>query len=214
VKNFQDRGGRGVVLCFAASIFLSAAWPCPSLAQRGGPGATAVGRRTDTLNRQGEQYERDRLSRESKGKGAADEPGERRPSRETAGQVRRDFEGLQAAYNRIVLAMAPEGSRDLDSILDAVGEVKKCAAGLRAHLALPRAEDDERKTRDDAAEPQMEEALLMLRKHIYSFVTNPLFESAPVLNVEQAGKAGRDLDMILELSEGIRRNGRPKGQHR
>ena len=29
-------------------------------------------------------------------------------------------------------------------------------------------------------------------------------------DVEQAGKAGRDLDMILKLSESIRRSGRPK----
>jgi hypothetical protein len=212
VKNFHAGGGRGFALCFAASIFLSAAAACPSLAQRGTPGASAVGRRTDTLNRQGEQYERDSLSRESKG--AKDEPGERKPSRETAGQVKRDFEGLQAAYNKIVLAMAPKGGHDLDSILDAVGEVKKCATGLRAHLTLPRAKDEEHKTRGDVAEPQTEESLLLLRKHIYSFVTNPLFESAPVLNVEQAGKAGRDLDMILELSESIGRNNRPKEQHR
>lgn len=208
MKNFLRSGGaRGAALCCAAS-FLLAASPAPSLAQRGGPGATAAGRRTDTLNRQGEQYERDRLSRE--GRGAADAPGERRPARDVAGEVRHDFEGLQAAYNKIVLAMAPNGSHDPDSILDSVNEVKKCATRLRSNLALPRAEDKGDKARDDAAEPPMEEALRMLRKHIYSFVTNPLFESAPVLNVEQAGKAGRDLDMILELSESIRRGGRPK----
>jgi hypothetical protein len=160
------------------------------------------------LNRQGEQYERDRLSRESKG--AADAPGDRRPAQDVAGQVRHDFEGLQSAYNKIVLAMAPGASHDPDTILDSVNQVKKCAARLRANLALPRSEDEGDKARGGAAEPQMDEALRMLRKHIYSFVTNPLFESAPVLNVEQAGKAGRDLDMILELSESIRRSGRPK----
>lgn len=211
VKNFLRNGGvRGAALCCAASILLAAS-PCPSLAQRGGPGATAVGRRTDTLNRQGEQYERDTLSRENKG--ATDATGDRRPAQDVAGQVRHDFEGLQAAYNKIVLAMAPNGSHDPDSILDSVNEVKKCAARLKTNLALPRADGKGDKARGGAAEPQLEEALRMLRKHIYSFVTNPLFESAPVLNVEQAGKAGRDLDMILELSESIRRSGRPKERH-
>jgi hypothetical protein len=53
----------------------------------------------------------------------------------------------------------------------------------------------------------LEESLLKLRKHIYSFVTNPLFEAAPALDVKQADRAGRDLDSILELSEAIRRSG-------
>ncbi len=129
-----------------------------------------------------------------------------------AGQVKRDFEGLQAAYNKIVLAMAPGGRPDFDSILDSVDGVKKCAARLRANLALPRAKDEEGKARGGAGAARMEESLLLLRKHIYSFVTNPIFETAPVLNVEQARKAGRDLDMILELSESIRKNGGPKGR--
>ena len=135
--------------------------------------------------------------------------GNTRRAQELAEQVRHDFEGLQAAYNDIVLAMSPKGSHDLDSILDSVGEVKKCAARLRTNLALPRAKDEEHKAQTEAA--RTEDSLLLLRKHIYSFVTNPLFEAAPVLNVEQAGKAARDLEMILELSESIRRGGRPKG---
>jgi hypothetical protein len=212
VKSFQAGVVRSAALVCAA-LFLLAASAGPALAQRGGPGATAAGRRTDTLNRQGEQYERDRLSRESKGtaNATANAKEDRRRAQEIAEQVRHDFEGLQAAYNNIVLAMSPKGSHDPDSILDSVDEVKKCAARLRTNLALPRAKDEEHKAQTEAAAPQTEESLLLLRKHIYSFVTNPLFEAAPVLNVEQAGKAARDLEMILELSESIRRGGRPKG---
>ena len=210
VKSFYARGiGGGALMGAAFFLLTAAAGPC--LAQRGGPGATAAGRRTDTLNRQVEQYERDRLSRE--GKGPAAEPGGgRRAQEDVAVQVKRDFEGLQAAYNKIVLAMAPGGRPDFDSILDSVDGVKKCAARLRANLALPKAKDDEGKARGGAGAAQMEESLLLLRKHIYSFVTNPLFEAAPVLNVEQAGRAGRELDMIIELSESIRRSGRPMGR--
>lgn len=209
MKNFNAGGIRVAALGCAAS-FLLAVSPGASLAQRGSPGATAAGRRTDTLNRQGEQYERDRLSRE--GKSTAATPGDRRRAQDVAGQVRRDFEGLQAAYNKIVLATAAGGSHDLDSILDSVGEVKKCAARLRTNLALPKSKDEEEKARSDAGPARMEESLLTLRRHIYSFITNPLFEAAPVLNVEQAEKAGRDLDMILELSESIISRDRPKGR--
>ena len=211
MKNFQAGGIRSAALGCAASFLLSVSAE-PSLVQRGGPGATAAGRRTDTLNRQAEQYDRDRLGRESKGPAAA--PGGRRGAREVAGQVKRDFEGLQAAYNKIVIAMVPGGRRDFDSILDSVGEVKKCAARLRANLALPRARGEEGEARGDAGTAQVEELLLLLRKHIYSFVTNPLFEAAPVLDVEQAGRAGRDLDMIIELSESIRRSGGAAGLKR
>ena len=199
-----------ITALICAATFLLTVSPEPSLAQRGSQGATAAARRTDTLNRQGEQYERDKLSR--KDTVSENAPGSHRRAKELAEQVKHDFEGLQAAYNKIVLAMAPEERPDFDSIVDSINEVKRCAARLTANLALPKAGNEQGKARSDVGAARLEESLLRLRKHIYSFVTNPLFEAASVFNVEQAGKAGRDLDMILELSEGIRRNGKSKGR--
>ena len=191
--------------------FLLLVSPWQSLAQRGGPGATAAGRRIDTLNRQGEQYERDSLGREPEG--PADAPQRRRRAQDLASQVKRDFEGLQAGYNKIVLAASSGRALDLDSVINTVAEVRKCAARLRDNLALPRSKDDEGDKPRGGAGRGIEETLLTLRKHIFSFVTNPTFEAPAVINVEQARKAGRDLDMILELSEGFRRSsGRPKWQ--
>jgi hypothetical protein len=194
-----------------ASAFLLAASPAPARAQ-GGSRARSAERRVDTLNRQGEQYERDSLGRERKG--PADGAGDRRRAEDLTAQVKRDFEGLQAGYNKIVVAMASGERADPEAILDSVAEVERCAARLRNNLALPRAKGAKaEKRRGEAVAAQTEEPLLALRKHIYSFVTNPLFESPSVLDVEQAGKAGRDLDMILELSEVIRRSGaRPNGR--
>jgi hypothetical protein len=203
-------GGVSIVALICAAAFLLIVSPESALAQRGGPGATAAGRRTDILNRQGEQYERDRLTRERAA--PADDRGVRRGAQDSAKQVKRDFEGLQAAYNKIVLAMAPKGRPDFDSISESVNEVKACAARLKANLALPKVVIDKDKARSEVAVAQTEELLPRLLTHIYRFVTNPLFEAAPVFNVEQAGKAGRDLDMILELSEGIKRSGNSKGQ--
>ena len=210
MKDFCARDISIAALICAASFLLIVS-PEPALAQRGSPGATAAGRRTDTLNRQGEQYERDKLSR---GDTVSEhDAGSRQRARHLAEQVKHDFEGLQAAYNKIVLAMAPEERPDFNSILDSVNEVKRCAARLKANLALPKAGREEDKARGDVGAAQMEESLRRLRKHIYSFVTSPLFEAAPVFNVEQASRAGRDLDMILELSEGIGRSGKSKGRH-
>lgn len=62
------------------------------------------------------------------------------------------------------------------------------------------------RNQDQIYEP-IEESLMSLRKHIYDFVTNPLFESRGVLDLEQGRKAGRDLDWIIELSGSITKSG-------
>ena len=211
MKDFYARGSSIAALIWVASFLLTVS-PGQALAQRGSPGAAAAGRRADTLRRQGEQYERDNLGRESEG--PADATGDRRRAKATAEKVRRAFDNLQAGYNKIVRAMAPEGHPDLDSILESVAEVGKSATRLRNNLALPKAGPDEGdKARGEVSAAKVEESLLELRKHIYNFVTNPLFEGSRVLDVGQARKAGRDLDMILKLSEGLRRSsGRPKGR--
>lgn len=167
-----------------------------------GRSATSVGRRIEQLNRQGEQYERDKLGREIKGE--ANKPDERRRAQALAAQVRQDFEKLQAGYNHIVLAMASKDGFNYDSISGVVAEIKKCSTRLKDNLALPLPKDD--KDQDVGSEVvtgQTEEQLMALRKHIYSFLTNPLFESPEVLNVEQAGKASRNLDGIIELSKSL-----------
>lgn len=211
VKNFRA-GGIGIAVLAGAAACLLAASATTARAQGGGSRSRTAERRVDTLNRQGEQYERDKLGREREG--PLDAAGERRRAQDRAAQVKRDFEGLQAGYNKIVLAMSSKERRDPDSILESVAEVERCALRLRNNLALPRPKGekaDKRGGGPGAAPP--EESLLALRKHIYSFVTNPLFESPSVLDVEQAGKAGRDLDMILELSAALRKDGgRPKAQ--
>ena len=210
MKNFRG-GGIGIRVLAGAASCLLAASAVPARAQ-GGSRARSAERRVDTLNRQGEQYERDGLGRGRAG--TADDAGGRRRAEDITAQVKRDFEGLQAGYNKIVIAMASGERADPDSILDSVAEVERCAARLRSNLALPRAKGGKgEKRRGESGAAPAEEPLLALRKHIYSFVTNPLFESPSVLDVEQAGKAGRDLDMILELSERIKRSGRPNGRH-
>jgi hypothetical protein len=125
-----------------------------------------------------------------------------------AAQVKKDFEDLQAAYNRIVIAMASKQRLDHDSVMASVADVHRCAARLKDNLALPQTKGDEGAAARVGSPPaRMEESLMTLRKHIYDFVTNPLFEAAAGLDVVQAGKAARDLERIIELSEGIRRGG-------
>lgn len=158
---------------------------------------SSIQRRVDQLNRQGEQYERDNLGREVK-----DDRTDRARSQALVA-VKKDLENLQAGYNQIVLAMAAKPANETQ-ILRTVGEINECSSRLKHNLALPQPKDDENKAAEATTSPQPTEAPLMaLRKHIYSFVMNPLFESPAVLDIEQARNASRDLDKIIEISESI-----------
>ena len=188
-------------ILIGAALFLVTAMEHSAFAQTG-RSASSVGRRIEQMNRQGEQYERDKLGRELKGE--ANSPEERRRAQALAAQVRQDFEKLQAGYNQIVLAMASKEGFNFDSISGAVAEIKKCSTRLKDNLSLPRPKDDKgQEMVSEAVTGQTDELLMTLRKHLYNFLTNPLFESPEVLHVEQAGKASRDLERIIELSKNI-----------
>ena len=189
---------------FAALCFLTATAGA-AFAQSGGARPTPVERRTEVLNRQGEEYDLEKSSRDLKG--LPEKSADRRHTQEVTEQIKHDFEGLQESHNQIVLFMADkEGlNRNHDSVFRAVAEIKKYSTRLKANLALPKPQQEERRV--EADNKQIEESLMTLRKHIYNFVTNPLFESQGVLDLEEGRKAGRDLDRIIELSESIRKSG-------
>lgn len=193
---------RPAALLFSALVCLATVTADAVYAQRAGSRPTTVERRIEQANRQSEEYERDSLSRELKE--GDPKPGDRKRSQPTVVQVKHDFDNLQARYNQIVLAMTSRQDLNQDSIRSAVAEINRCATRLKVNLALPRpktAEDQQAKS--DAVVMQTQEHLLMLTKRIYSFVTNPLFETSAALNVKHVGNARRDLDEIIELSERI-----------
>lgn len=164
-----------------------------------------VERRTEVLNRQTEEYDLEKASRDLKGR--PEKPADRRSAQEVAEQIKHDFDGLQQSYNQIVIFMADKEdlNRKHDSVFRAVADIKKYSTRLKTNLALPKPRQE--KTRVEVNNAPVEESLLTLRKHIYDFVTNPLFESVGVLDLEQGRKAGGDLDRIIELSESITKSG-------
>ena len=175
-------------------------------AQRGNARPTAVERRVEQLNRQAEQYERDRLSRDQR-KGAA-RSDQRLQKQAAAARAAEDLENLQAGYNQIVLAMTSKNGLDYEKISGTVATVNKCASRLKISLALPRPESAKDDEVPGGPEPErMEESLAALSRHVHSFLTNPLFEAPVALDAVQAAKASRDLERIIALSEHIRKNG-------
>ncbi|HET9532217.1 MAG TPA: hypothetical protein VFQ92_17790 [Blastocatellia bacterium] len=129
------------------------------------------------------------------------------PSQAAIIQVRQDFERIQAVYNRIVLAISDNRLPEYGLILDATGEIRKCANRLKKHLALPALDDKgESKEKADLKEEEIRPSLQMLCLHIAKFVTNPVFETAGVIDVEQSAKASKDLEEIIEISEVVWRS--------
>jgi hypothetical protein len=174
---------------------------------RGTP-PTSLERREDLSNRQATEYEIERSSRELK-KGP-ETSADRKRAHEVAEQIKHDFAGLQESHNQIVLFMAGKDgfNRNHDSVLRAVAEIKKYATRLKTNLALPTPQQEKGGAREsgDINNETVEASLMTLRKHIYTFVTNPLFEKPGALDLEEGRKAGLDLDRIIELSESIRKS--------
>lgn len=170
----------------------------PVGAQSTNPRASGAVRRNERMQRQNERYERDRLERE-----LAHRPDHSRDRKKEADavQAKQDFEKLQNNYNRIVLAMASTKGIPREAVLADVAEIRKAAARLKTRLALPVLVDEERT--EQTVEPGFPDSLLILRQHIYDFLTNPLFDSPAAYKVDEAKKASVDLEKIIKVSETI-----------
>ncbi len=189
--------GKAIVIVITAAFCLITISQGTAFAQRSNP--TSVDRRVDQLNRQGEQYSRDELRREFKGK---KRPIDKKQALALAAQIKDDFEALQASYNQIVLAFNSRKAVRYDSVLEPLTEIKEHASRLKANLSLPQPADGPGKVEPAVSNPA-EDRLVTLQKHVYNFLTNPLFEASRVFEIEQARKASQDLDKVIELSEDV-----------
>src|ERR1700682_564440 len=106
---------RNVAVMLAAAFCLVAVIQDPAFGQRDRTPPTSVERREEQLNRQANEYERDKLNRELKE--GPDKPGDQRGTHARAAQIEQDFEALQAGYNQIVLAMATKKDLNHYSVL-------------------------------------------------------------------------------------------------
>ena len=175
----------------------------PSAAQSTNPRISGAVRRADRMQRQNEEYERDRLERELAN---GPERPRARKNEADAVQAKQDFEKLQNNYNRIVLAMASRESIQREAVLADVAEIRKAAARLKTRLALPVVAEVEEKA-EQRVEPVFPDAILKLSQHIYDFLTNPLFDSPAAYKVDEAKKASVDLEKIIKVSETIGKQG-------
>jgi len=163
-----------------------------------------VDRRIETINRQTEQYDRDSERRDLEGKN--NNATDKKRAQQITAEVKEDFEHIQLVYNKLVITMSGKAPLDYKFVAEATSEVKKRASRLKTNLALPKPkeeDEDKNQKKEELTEEQIKPSLMTLRNHIYSFVTNPIFETSGVVDVELSTKARRDLNQIIKLSESI-----------
>lgn len=123
-------------------------------------------------------------------------------------QINEDFMRLQAVNNEVKLKIAKNSTLDFKHISDASAEIKKRSVRLRTNLVFPDSEREETREKPQTQAPdegQLRIPLLTLDRLIKSFVTNPVFTAAGVINAQQAAEAKADLNAIIDLSDKIKK---------
>ena len=119
-------------------------------------------------------------------------------------QIAEDFERIQAVNNRMMAAVMRVESPDYRLVSDSTAEIRKRAARLKSNLPLPEpgekegGKTTEYKSPEDTA--QLKAALLRLDGALMSFVKSPVFKNPDVVNADDASRARRDLEDVIELS--------------
>jgi hypothetical protein len=122
-------------------------------------------------------------------------------------QIKEDFRHIQMVDYEMMRAVSSGNGLDYKQIAEAVAEIRKCAARLKINLVFPEAEKDEhRREKTDPDTAGIKPSLAALDALILSFVHNPIFKETGVVDAKLGGKAGRDLDSIVELSDKIRKS--------
>ena len=122
-------------------------------------------------------------------------------------QVSEDFQRILTLHNEIVRAIAANRSLSYQFISDATGEIRKRSARLQSSLKLQKPEltTENRVTETDPKTLETKDELILLCKQIESFVRNPIIEKPGTVDAQQLGKARRDLQSIVELSDEIKK---------
>lgn len=122
-------------------------------------------------------------------------------------QIKEDFRHIQMVDYEMMRAVSSGNGLDYKQIAEAVAEIRKCAARLKINLVFPEADKDEhRREKTDPDTAGIKPSLMALDAMILSFVHNPIFKETGVVDAKLGGKAGRDLDSIVELSDKIRKS--------
>ena len=134
-------------------------------------------------------------------------PNDPKRSQAMMDQVSEDFQRILTLHNEIVRAIAANRTLSYQFISDATGEIRKRSARLQSSLKLqkPESTTQNRATETDFKVTEPKDELIMLCKQIESFVRNPIIEKPGTVDAQQLGRARKDLQSIVELSDAIKK---------
>jgi len=123
-------------------------------------------------------------------------------------KIKDDFRSLQSLNNKMMADAWLQDAIDYPAIVDMVSKIRGKANDLKDSLTLPEPEQREAAAKMPAATTsrQFRERLLLLDKTIMRFVTNPVFQAANTVDLNQAKKASEDLDQVISLSDDLKQN--------
>jgi hypothetical protein len=169
--------------------------------------------------RHAEENERDLEQRMWNLRMLSEEAGKPRPRRPTPAQaleqLQKDFTQLQILNQSLLRAALGNIPLDPRFVSKSVAEIRERAERLNTNLALP--EPPARPAIEPLAGPeQLKPSVIRLGRLIFSFVDNPFFKEASVVDTQLTTKARRDLEDIIQLSGQIKKGteqlGKSNGQ--
>jgi hypothetical protein len=126
--------------------------------------------------------------------------------RQALAQLQDDFVHLQIANKSMLRAVLIDHTLDPKFIGKSASEIKKRAERLNTNLALPDTEGIVERSESEINAEQLKPSVEKLGRLIFSFVDNPFFKEASVVDTQQTAKARRDLEEIIQLSERIKKS--------
>ena len=123
-------------------------------------------------------------------------------------QIKADFRDLQSLNNKMMADAWLQDALNYSAIAEMVSKIQGKANDLKKSLSLPEAEKSETALTIPTVTTgrHFREELLLLDKTIMGFVTNPVFQAANTLDLNQAKKASNDLEQVLTLTDDLKQN--------
>ena len=123
-------------------------------------------------------------------------------------KIKDDFRDLQSLNNKMMADAWLQDALNYSAIAEMVSKIQGKANDLKKSLSLPEAEKSETALTIPTVTTgrHFREELLLLDKTIMGFVTNPVFQAANTLDLNQAKKASNDLEQVLTLTDDLRQN--------
>ena len=193
MMNYRTQPGmKGVLFAAVVLVCISAT----SLQAQGRPPGTMSDRDRNLLDR---ETQITLMERGAGAKGTA-----KREPQLLLREINEDFARLQAVNNEIKLKISANAVLDFKYVSDAAAEIRKRSSRLRTNLVFPESAKADERVKTPPTEG-LKARLVTLDRLIRSFVTNPVFTDAGVINAELAARARGDLDEIIDLSDTVKK---------